>query len=112
MRPTSAASAGSKLAPWIGALLAFLILLRPFWKFLLDGFARKHLVAYRRVIHKICDDDRHLPHIVELQPIVNVHIGVMGAGIVFNWILDELESGDPDRIEGQVVRASSITHGQ
>ena len=41
--------------------------------------------------------------------VVGVHVRVVGAGVVFNPILDELETRNAHLVEGEVVGTARIT---
>ena len=46
-----------------------------------------------------------------LEVLVDVLIGVVGSGFVVERVLDELEAGDADRVEGEMVGAAGIAEG-
>src|SRR5579863_5975641 len=66
---------------------------------LFDRLAWEHLVAHRGVVDEARDDYGRLFQVFGLQPVVDIHIRVVGTGFVFEGILNELESRDTDRIE-------------
>ena len=43
-----------------------------------------------------------------LQALVGVHVGVVGAGLVVHRVLDELEAGNADGVEGEVIGAAGV----
>ena len=65
-------------------------------------------VHHCRLIGKSGYNRRRLFHIVRLNPVKVVLVRVMGARIVFDRILNELETRQSDRIERQMVRAAGI----
>src|ERR1051326_6876523 len=77
-----------------------------------DRLAREHLVALRRHVHKRRHDYRHLLKVFRLEAIVDVHVGVVGARVVLDGVLYELEAGNTYRIERKVVSAAGVAHGQ
>jgi hypothetical protein len=76
-----------------------------------QGFAREHLVAHGGVV----DEDRlyccGLFQVAGLEVFVDVLIGVVGFGFVVERVLDELEAGDADRVEGEMVGAAGVAQG-
>src|SRR5207245_309537 len=63
------------------------------WLRLRQRLARKHFVAVGGHVDERGDDDGHLLHVGFLDAFVNVHVGMMGARIVVQGILDELKAG-------------------
>ena len=78
-------------------LLIFLLWL--FRQRLLNGLAGEHLVAHGGVVYEAGYDHADLLEIIGLQAVVDIHVGVVGAGFVLDGILNELESGDTDGVE-------------
>ena len=74
--------------------------------------ARQHQVAHRRVVDKDCLNHRRLSQIIRLQPLIRIHVGVMGARSVIEHVLNKLESRHSDRIERFVIGAARISHRQ
>ena len=56
-------------------------------------------VAIRRVISERGDDHRVLHQIFSLEPIVDVHVGVMRNRVVLDLILHELETWQANVVE-------------
>src|SRR5579863_6418518 len=73
--------------------------------------SRQHLVAHRGVVNEDGLDRGCLLQIGGLQPLVGVHVGVMGACAVIQLILYELEARNSHSVERLVVRAASMTQG-
>src|SRR5258707_15507694 len=92
--------------------LLLLFLLRLPGQRRLEGLARQHLVAHRSLVHKAGDDNGCLLQIVGLKAVIDVHVGVVGTRLVLNWILDELESRNPNRVERKMIRPSRVAHGE
>src|SRR5258707_15473379 len=82
------------------------------WQLFLNGLARELLIALRRHIHKRRDDHRHLLQVFRLQAVIDVHVGVVRARVVFDWILYELEPRDAGSVEREMVGATGVAHGQ
>src|SRR5579859_6419498 len=98
----------SSVARWL--LIPTLSLRRSRRQFFLDGLAREHLIAHRRVIDEVGNNHSDLPQILELHTIVNIHIRVMRARLVLDRVLDELESWNAYCIEREVIRSASVAH--
>ena len=47
-----------------------------------------------------------------MEVLVDVLIGVVGFGFVVERVLDELEAGDADRVEGEMVGAAGVAQGE
>ena len=75
------------------------------------GFAREHVVCHGCVVEEGCHDYGGLLQVVFLNPVHHVLIGVVGAGVVFDGVLDELKAGDTDGIEGDVIGAARVLDG-
>ena len=67
--------------------------------------ARQALVEHGRVVGEDRRDDGHLHDVGRGHAIVEVHVGVMGAGVVLQAVLHELEGGQAQIVEGDVVGA-------
>ena len=72
--------------------------------------ARHHLVALGGVVDKDGLDGGDLLQVGRLQPLHDILVGVMGAALVVEIVLDELETGNADRIEAQVIGAAGVAH--
>ena len=53
-----------------------------------------------------------LLHVVVLDPLVRIHVRVVGAGVVLDVVLDELEARQADAVERLVVGAAGVANGQ
>ncbi len=73
--------------------------------------AREHLVAHGCVVDEDRFDRRGLFQVPGLEVFVDVLIGVVGFGFVVERVLDELEAGDADRVEREMVGAAGIAQG-
>src|SRR5258706_10297483 len=91
--------------------LSFFFILRFLRQRLLNRLARQHLVAHGCVVDKAGDDYADLFQIVGLQAIIHIHIRVVGARLILDRILNELESRNADGIEGLMVGAAGVAHG-
>src|SRR5262249_18827478 len=91
------------------ALQRRIALLFKFW--MRECLARQHLIAHSCVVHKRRFHGCGLCQILFLEALVGVHVGVMGARSVVEAILDELEPWDADGVEGLVICAASVAHG-
>lgn len=70
------------------------------------------LVPLERLGHReLGHDDRHPHHVALLNAAVDVHIGVMRAGAVFDGVLQEAEARQANPTEGHVVRAAGLARG-
>ena len=47
-----------------------------------------------------------------LYALVHVHVCVVRAGVIFDWVLNELESGQADLIEGNMIGAARPAAGE
>ena len=65
--------------------------------------ARQLLVAHRGVVGEDGDDGRLLHHVVALHAIETVHVRVVRARVVFEPIDHELEAGQADVVERDVI---------
>src|SRR5687768_16211735 len=74
------------------------------WRWL----SRKFFITHRGVVNKRRHDDRSLLHVVCLNPIEDVLIRVVRSGVIFDLVLNELKSRQPNPIERQVVRATGV----
>src|SRR5689334_12192857 len=74
--------------------------------------AREHFVAVGCHIDERSDNDGHLLHVRLLDTFVNVHVGVMGASGVVQWILNELKTWQADAVEGKVIGAACVSDGE
>src|SRR5450755_576475 len=75
------------------------------------GLARQHLVAHSGVVDESGFDRRGLREILGLQGLVSVHVGVMRACAVVEWILDELKAGNADSVESFVIGSAGVAIG-
>lgn len=75
------------------------------------GFARQQLVAHSGVIGEGGRDHRGLHQILALSVIEDVQVGVMGTSVVVEVILNELEAGQADGVECDVVGTAGIAIG-
>src|SRR5207244_2209487 len=66
--------------------------------------------SHSRVVHESGHDHGCLLQIIGLQAVVDVHIRVMGTRLVLDGILDELETGNADGVERQMVRTTRVAH--
>src|SRR6266480_1118613 len=66
------------------------------------------LIAHRGIVNKCRHDGRCLLHIISLNAIKHILVGVMGTCVVFNLILNELETRQPNSVKRQMIRASSV----
>ena len=77
-----------------------------------ERFAREHLVAHGCVVDEDRLDCCGLFQVAGLEVLVDVLIGVVGFGFVVERVLDELEAGDADRVEGEMVGAAGVAQGE
>src|SRR5262245_311606 len=68
--------------------------------------SRQLFVAVGGVVDEGGNDDRVLAHVLFLDALVAVHVGVVRPRVVLHVVLDELESGQAHPIERLVIRAS------
>src|SRR5881296_1734052 len=73
-----------------------------------QGLARNHFVAIGGQVDEGSDDHGHLLHVRLLDALVDVHVGMVGARVVVQRVLDELKAGEADGVEGQVVGAAVL----
>jgi hypothetical protein len=73
--------------------------------------ARQFLRARRRVVNEDRFDDGHLFQIGLLDAIVDIHVGVVGTGVIVHRVLNELEARQTNAVEGQVIGAAGIANG-
>ena len=73
-----------------------------------QGLSGQHLVAHGCVVDEDRLDRRGLFQVGGAEFFVDVHVGVVGAGFVVEFVLDELEAGDSHRIERKVVGTAGI----
>src|SRR5580693_4181345 len=76
-----------------------------------ERLAREHLIAHRGVVDERSFDERGLSEVFGLQSFEGVHIRMMCARAVVERVLDELESGEADGVEGFMIGAASVAHG-
>src|SRR3954453_17328970 len=72
---------------------------------LLNGRERltwQFFVAHRRIVGEHRDHRGLLDHVVALHAIVDVHVRVMGSGVVFETVHHELEAREANRVERYV----------
>ena len=67
-------------------------------------------IPLRCIINKSCNNGCGLFQILADEVIIAVHIAVMGPGSIFYWILNELETGKADAVEGNVIGAAGVAH--
>src|ERR1700751_5952345 len=72
------------------------------------GLPRQLFIAHRCVIDEGRHDRRILLHVIRLNAIEYVLIRVVSARIVFNIILNELESGQPYPIKRLMVGTAGV----
>src|SRR5579885_444792 len=72
--------------------------------------AGQHLVAHGGVVDKDGLDGSDLLEVACLQAFIGVLVGVVGAALVIQVVLNELEAVDADGVEGEVVGAAGIAH--
>src|SRR5690606_3417800 len=70
--------------------------------------ARQQPVALGRLPGERRQHGRVPLHALRLDPLVHVHVGVMGAGAVLDRVLDELEAGQSYIVKRQVVSATDV----
>ena len=74
-----------------------------------EWFAGEHLVALGGVV----DEDRlyggELLEVGGLEALDGVFVGVVGAGFVVHIVLNELEAGEADGVEAEVVGAAGVS---
>jgi hypothetical protein len=75
------------------------------------GFAGHHLVAHGGVVEEDGLDGGDLCEVGGLQALVGVHVGVVSAALVVHRVLDELEAGEADGVEGEMIGAAGVAHG-
>ena len=73
--------------------------------------ARHHLVALRGVIHEDRLDGRNLLQVGRLQAFHHILVRMVGAALVVEHVLNELESGDAHRVKAQVIGAAGVAIG-
>ena len=73
-----------------------------------ERFARDHLIAHGGVVDEDGFDRGDLLQVAGLQVLVGVHVGVVRAGFVVGVVLNELEAGDADGVEGEMVGAAGV----
>lgn len=73
---------------------------------------RQHLRPHGGVIREAGPHDRHPHHVALLNAAVDVHIGVMRAGAVFDGVLQEAEALQANPTEGRVVHAAGLARGR
>src|SRR4051812_31066168 len=76
------------------------------------GLARKLRVEHRGLIDEGCHDSCGLLHVVRLYALVRVLRRVVRARVVLNLVLYELETGESNRVEGDVVCAARVRERQ
>src|SRR5205814_8259884 len=72
------------------------------------GLARELLVAHGRLVDEGGHDDGGLLHVVLLYALVRVLRRVVRARVVVNRVLYELEAGQADGVEREVVGAARV----
>ena len=78
----------------------------------LERFARELLGRASPCCTPCCADHGcHLHQVVSLHPVHDVHVRVVGARVVLEPILHELEAGEPGVVESTVVGASDTDCG-
>ena len=65
-------------------------------------FARHLLIHHRGIVNEGGHDGRRLLHVVRLNPVVDVRVRMMRSGVV-DRILEEVEAGQADFVEGDVI---------
>src|ERR1043166_5627391 len=78
----------------------------------IGGFTRQFFVQHRGLVEKGRHDDRGLLEVIALDAIEDIGVGMMGAGHVIDWVLDELKSRQADAIEGKMIRAGGVRERQ
>ena len=76
------------------------------------GLAGQLLVHHGGVVHEGGHDRGGLLHVLGLDAVEDVLVGVVGPGVVLDLILDELEAGQADAVERLVVGAAGVGDGQ
>ena len=74
-------------------------------------FARDHLVAHGGVVDEGRFDRCGLLEVGRLEALVNILVRVVGAGFIVERILNELEAGKADGVEGDMIGAAHAAHG-
>jgi hypothetical protein len=64
------------------------------------GFPRD-FIAVGSHVDEGGDDDGNLPNVRFLDALVDVHVGMVGARVVIQWILDELKAGRPTALKAR-----------
>src|SRR6201991_3218262 len=77
------------------------------WQWLPGQFFRLH----GRIIHKRSQDRSRLFQVSHQQVIIIIHIGMVCTRFVIEWILNELKTGDANRIKRQVVGRTCVVKG-
>ena len=77
-----------------------------------SGLRGEFLLGVGRHVHERRHDHGHLLQVRFLDPLVHVHIRVVGSRLVFDGVLDELKSGQADLVEGNVVGAAGAADGK
>jgi len=77
-----------------------------------QSHARQHFIPHSCVIHERGDDGGSLLKVRFLNGFEHIHVRVMRARLVVDWVLDELKGGQPDVIEVEVVGAADTLYGQ
>src|SRR5213592_460369 len=75
---------------------------------LLRRFTRQFFVQHRGVIHEGGHNDRGLLQFVRLNAIENVFIRMVRAAAVIERVLNELEAGQTDVVERNVIGAAGV----
>src|SRR5262245_49408085 len=75
-----------------------------------ERLSRHHSIAHGRVVRERRHDRRSLHQVVLLQPLVEIHVGVMGPRFVLQLVLDELEGRQPHFVERLVIGAAGLVH--
>src|SRR5262249_44515608 len=74
--------------------------------------ARQLLVERRRLVNERGHDDGGLLQVVGRDAVEDVLVGVVGAGLVLDGVLDELEGGQADAVERLVIGAERAGGGE
>ena len=78
----------------------------------LGCFARQLVLDHGGLVGEGGHDDGGLFEVLGLQAVEHVGVGVVGAGTVFDGVLDELERGQLDGIEGDMIGAAGVGEGE
>lgn len=71
--------------------------------FLRQRLPRYLFISHSSMVNERCHNNRCLRQVVAVHPFVSIHIGMVGAAAIFQWVLYELETRYAYLVKGNMV---------